>query len=142
MDPAKWTEKTRSALNAAVEAAHHAGCPQLEPVHVALSALDDPAGVARAAVLRAAAGDDGAVQSLRRTLQRVASKLPCVKPPPVESPSASNQLQKVLYKASQRGKERGDSFLAVDTLWLACLEDPKVRPPHVRVARRERFDRS
>ena len=133
MDPSKWTEKTRSALNAAAESAHRAGCPQLEAVHVAIAALDDPAGVARAAVLRAAGGDDGAVQSLRRTLQRVASKLPSVRPPPVESPSASQSFQKVMQKASRKMEDRGDTFLAVDTLWLACLEDPKVRCAGARV---------
>ena len=44
MDPQKWTEKTRSAISAAVEAAQAAGNPQIEPLHVAIAALEDSTG--------------------------------------------------------------------------------------------------
>jgi ATP-dependent Clp protease ATP-binding subunit ClpB len=127
MDPQHWTERTSSAISAAAEAAANAGHPQIEPLHVALAALEDGAGVARAAVLRAGGGDEGAVASLRRTLGRATGRLPAVRPPPEGTPSASPSLVKVLRRAAARMKERGDTFLAVDTLWLACLEDSKVR---------------
>jgi ATP-dependent Clp protease ATP-binding subunit ClpB len=127
MDPQHWTERTSSAISAAADAAAVAGHPQIEPLHVALAALEDAAGVARAAVLRAGGGDESAVASLRRTLARAAGRLPAVRPPPEGTSSASPSLVKVLRRGATRMKERGDTFLAVDTLWLACLEDPKAR---------------
>jgi ATP-dependent Clp protease ATP-binding subunit ClpB len=127
MDPSQWTQKTSSAFSAAADAAQVAGHPQVEPLHVALTALEDAAGIARAAVLRAASGDEAAVASLRRTLARASSRLPAVRPPPDGTPSVSPALANVLRKAGAHMKQRGDSFLAVDTLWLACLEDSKVR---------------
>lgn len=127
MDASKWTEKTRAAVSAAAEAAQRAGCSQVEPVHVAVATLDDPAGIARAAVLRASGDDEGAVAALRRTLQRVASKLPTVRPPPSEAPSISPALVKVLRSALRRMESRKDAYMAMDTLWMACLEDSKVR---------------
>jgi ATP-dependent Clp protease ATP-binding subunit ClpA len=139
MDPQHWTERTSSAISAAADAAAVAGHPQIEPLHVALAALEDAAGVARAAVLRAGGGDEGAVASLRRTLARAAGRLPAVRPPPEGTPSASPSLVKVLRRGATRMKERGDTFLAVDTLWLACLEDPKVRSSDVLLVRAAAF---
>ena len=127
MDASKWTEKTRAAVSAADEAAQRAGCSQVEPVHVAAATLDDPVGIARAAVLRASGGDEGTVAALRRTLQRVASKLPTVRPPPSEPPSISPALAKVLRGALRRMESRHDVYMAMDTLWMACLDDSKAR---------------
>ncbi len=127
MDPSHWTERTSAAISAAADAAAEAGHPQIEPLHVALAALEDANGVARAAVARAASGDDAAAASLRRTLARAAGRLPAVRPPPEGTPSASPALAKALRRAANKMKERGDTFLAVDTLWGACLEDAKVR---------------
>jgi ATP-dependent Clp protease ATP-binding subunit ClpB len=127
MDPARWTEKTSSAIAAAAEAAASAGNPQIEPLHIAGAALDDKTGVARAAVLRAAKGDESALASLRRTLAAAAKRLPAVRGAGGQQPSASPALSKVLSRASARMKDRGDTFLSVDTLWLECLNDNKVR---------------
>jgi ATP-dependent Clp protease ATP-binding subunit ClpB len=127
MDPAKWTERTTSALSAAAEAAGEAGHAQIEPLHVAAAALDDKQGVARAAVLRAVRGDEAALASLRRTLAAATKRLPAVRGASAGQPSASPALSKVLSRASSRMKERGDTFLSVDTLWLECLNDTKVR---------------
>ena len=127
MDPAKWTEKTSSAIAAAAEAASSAGNAQIEPLHVASAALDDKTGVARAAVLRASKGDESALASLRRTLAAAAKRLPAVRGASGQQPSASPALSKVLSRCSSRMKERGDTFLSVDTLWLECLNDNKAR---------------
>jgi ATP-dependent Clp protease ATP-binding subunit ClpB len=127
MDPAKWTEKTSSALSAAAEAAAEAGNAQIEPLHVAAALLSDKQGVAGAAVLRAARGDEAALASLRRTLQAAVSRLPAVRGGNTGQPSASNALSKVLSRCASRMKARGDTFLAVDVLWGECLNDNKVR---------------
>ena len=127
MDPARLTEKTSSALSAAAEAAAEAGNAQIEPLHVAAALLADKQGVAGAAVLRAARGDENALASLRRTLQAAVKRLPAVRGANTGQPSASPALSKVLSRCSSRMKELGDSFLAVDVLWAATLNDGKVR---------------
>jgi len=129
MDPSKWTEKTSSALAAAAEAAANAGNAEIQPLHVCAAALDDKQGVARAAVLRSARGDEAAAASLRRTLEAAVKRLPAVRGGAGQQPSVSPALSKVLSRASARMKERGDTYLSVDTLFLECLlQDSKVCP--------------
>lgn len=96
MDTSKWTEKTQAALHSAVELAKSGGNSEVSPLHCAIALLDDPAGMARAAVLRAS--NEESLASLRRTLTRACAHLPVVKPKP-SSPSVSQALLKCLNKA-------------------------------------------
>lgn len=122
-EPSHRTEKVKEAYQTAAEAAAASGAPQLEPVHLAHTLLADSEGLARAAVARAAGGD---ANSLLRCLAKSASSLPRTSPPPA-SVQPSGALVKVLRSASAAAASAGDTFLSIDILFGALLEDPKVR---------------
>ncbi|EFJ29621.1 hypothetical protein SELMODRAFT_170696 [Selaginella moellendorffii] len=119
MNPDRFTHKTREALAAGQEMAQSMGHAQFTPLHLALVLLTDPEGL-----LKQAVGDESAA-SLERVLRRYLSKIPCQNPPPEEVP-VNSALSKIVRKAHSAQKSKGDTYLAVDQLILALLEDSQL----------------
>ncbi|KAA6429047.1 MAG: heat shock [Trebouxia sp. A1-2] len=123
MDGHKFTQKTAQALSAAQELANEHSHQQLTPLHVAVTLLQDPDGLAKTAVGKV--GSDETWRSINRVLQKRLVKLPSISPAP-DDVFASNELRKCLQQASKLQKTRKDSFLGVDVLLHAIINDKEV----------------
>ena len=123
MDGQKFTQKTAQALSAAQELATENSHQQLTPLHVAVTLFEDPEGLAKTAVGKV--GSDETWRSIVRVLKRRLVKLPSISPAP-DDVFASSELRKVLKQASKLQKSRKDSFLGVDVLLHAVLNDKDV----------------
>jgi ATP-dependent Clp protease ATP-binding subunit ClpB len=119
---ARFTDKTNAYLQAAVALAEEAQHALVTPLHLAVAMADDaPSGVLRLAVAKAAPSLPDAPQAVARALRKKLVRLPVQQPAPDES-TASPQLSHVIKRAQKLMKERGDGFVAADTLLLALLD--------------------
>jgi len=119
---AKFTEKAGGYLQRAVALAEEHNHALVTPLHLAAAMADDaPGGVFRLAVAKAAPGDDAAPSACARCLHKRLVRLPSQHPAPDEA-AASPQLGQVIKRAQRLMRERGDSFVAADTLLLALLD--------------------
>ena len=115
MNPQKLTENALLALQNAQSMAKERSHNQLTPLHLMLAALQDE-GVATRALERA--GFE--VSSVRSTLERELNKLPRVQG--VDELYLSSEAQRGFARAEKIATEHGDSFVALDALFLAMLE--------------------
>lgn len=122
-DPKKATQKTTETISEAIELAQEEQHQQLTPLHLAIVLFEDTHGLARTAVSKAA-GEE-AWKSAVRTLRKRLVRLPKVQPAP-EQVSPSRELSKVLSSAQKAQKERGDTYLGVDSLLAAVVGDAGV----------------
>jgi ATP-dependent Clp protease ATP-binding subunit ClpB len=67
----------------------------------------------------------GDAQQLNRTLQRLLVRLPQQDPPPEEA-DLSQQSHRVLRKAQELMKDKGDTFISQDLLCVALLADKQL----------------
>ncbi|TQS36159.1 hypothetical protein Golomagni_03396 [Golovinomyces magnicellulatus] len=136
-----FTDRATKALSDAMNIAETNAHPQLLPLHLASSLFDPPADVSSDSastssnkngtpsqslfrqVVERAHGDP---QAFQRALNKAIVRLPSQTPPPVEI-SMSPQFTKVLRKSHELQKTQKDSFIAVDHLIIALIEDPMVQ---------------
>lgn len=123
MDGQKFTQKAAHALTAAQELASEHSHQQLTPLHVAVTLFEDPEGLAKTAVGKV--GNEETWRSIVRVLKKKVVKLPSISPAPDEV-FASSELRKCLQQATKLQKTRKDSFLGVDVLLHAILNDKEV----------------
>ena len=137
----QFTDKAASALSHAQNLAEQYAHTQILPVHLAVSLFDPPAdeskdqqNVANAShshssaplfrqVVERAHGD---VQLLDRALKKQLVRLPSQDPPP-DHVTMSPALSKVIRSAAELQKTQKDSFIAVDHLISAIVQDPKIQ---------------
>src|SRR5690625_4020318 len=114
MNSDRFTDIALQLIASAQQVAQTRQHQQVEPAHLAVSLLTDPAGVP-ARVVTAAGGDPAAiVQQLTQhldTLPKVAGQ--------GTNQYLSNAFQSVLTEAERLSGVRGDEFIAADTLLLA-----------------------
>ncbi|EPQ63989.1 Bgt-2653 [Blumeria graminis f. sp. tritici] len=135
-----FTDRASKALADALAIAQTNDHPQLLPLHLASSLLDptpdeskdqqtsnNSRGTASQSLFRQiierAHGD---VQAFQRALNKAIVRLPSQTPPP-DQVSASPAFTKLLRGAHERQKTQKDSFIAVDHLILALVEDSTVQ---------------
>ncbi|CCU82657.1 unnamed protein product [Blumeria hordei] len=135
-----FTDRASKALADALAIAQTNDHPQLLPLHLASSLLDPTPdeskdqqtsntshGTASQSLFRQiierAHGD---VQAFQRALNKAIVRLPSQTPPP-DQISASPAFTKLLRGAHERQKTQKDSFIAVDHLILALVEDSTVQ---------------
>ena len=118
MNPQKLTENALLALQNAQSMAKERQHNQLTPLHLMLSALQEKS-VATRALERA--GFE--VSAARSTLERELNKLPRVQG--VDDLYLSSEAQRGFTRAEKIASEHGDTFVALDTLFLAMLEQYK-----------------
>ncbi|KAK9916599.1 hypothetical protein WJX75_004717 [Coccomyxa subellipsoidea] len=123
MDPSKFTQKTIETLNNAQELAQENSHQQVTPIHVAIKLLEDPEGIAKQAILRNS--NEETLRSILRVLNKKLVRLPSIDPPPDQA-EFSNEMRKVLQSAVKRAKKNNDSFMGVDALLKALLENKDV----------------
>jgi ATP-dependent Clp protease ATP-binding subunit ClpA len=135
------TDRASKALSDAMQVAEQHDHPQLLPLHLALSLLDptpdeskDQQQTTNAShssasqslfrqVVERAHGDP---QSFQRALKKSIVRLPSQNPPP-EQISMAPSFSKVLRAAQDLQKTQKDSYIAVDHLILAVVQDLAVQ---------------
>jgi len=122
MDPSKWTDKTVEIVNKAHEIGVEKGHASLTPQVVALALFEDANGLP--SKLCQKAGGDRFM--LVHELQLLVNKLPSQTPsPPQLSPSSG--LLNVFRSAAGFQKKVGDSYMTVDSLLKAIINETSVK---------------
>ncbi|WP_124055407.1 ATP-dependent chaperone ClpB [Arcanobacterium ihumii] len=126
----KLTTKSQEALAQAIQSASAAGNPQLEPVHLLASLLEQSGGVA-VALLDAVGADRGAIAE--RTRAHLAT-LPGASGSNVAQPQASRSLSAVLTDAGKEATALGDSFISTEHLLLTIANSQSAAGDILRAA--------
>jgi ATP-dependent Clp protease ATP-binding subunit ClpB len=115
----QFTTKAQDALGAAVRIAAANGNPQVEPLHVLDSLLQQGEGIATA--LLSAVGVD--VPQLTAQVRGALSSLPSASGSSVAAPQLSQATYKVLNDAERFAKERGDEYVSTEHLLIGLATD-------------------
>src|SRR5579863_1617903 len=108
----KRTTKSEEAIGAAIQQATADGNPQVEPVHLLLSLLQQPDGMIQPVFERVGA-DLSRVRGEAAALQQ---KLPQTHGAAASRPDGSRQLLSVLDTAEELAREMGDDYLSTEHL--------------------------
>jgi ATP-dependent Clp protease ATP-binding subunit ClpB len=108
----KRTTKSEEAIGAAIQQATADGNPQVEPVHLLLSLLQQPDGMIQPVFERVGA-DLAKVRGEAAALQQ---KLPQTHGAAASRPDGSRQLLSVLNTAEELAREMGDDYLSTEHL--------------------------
>ena len=115
----QFTTKAQDALGAAVRIAAANGNPQVEPLHVLDSLLQQGEGIATA--LLSAVGVD--VPQLTAQVRGALTSLPSASGSSVAAPQLSQATYKVLNDAERFAKERGDEYVSTEHLVIGLAKD-------------------
>ena len=115
----QFTTKAQDALGAAVRIAAANGNPQVEPLHLLDSLLQQGEGIATA--LLEAVGVD--VRTLTAQVRQALSALPSAQGSSVATPNLNQASYKVINTAQELAKERGDEYVSTEHLLIALSKD-------------------
>ena len=115
----QFTTKSQDALGAAVRIAAANGNPQVEPLHVLDSLLQQGEGIASA--LLDAVGAH--VSTLTAQVRQGLDAFPSASGSSVSSPQLSNATYKVLNAAQDLAKERGDQYVSTEHLLIGLSKE-------------------
>jgi ATP-dependent Clp protease ATP-binding subunit ClpB len=118
MELGKFTEKTRKVVQRAHHIALEAKNAELQPVHIVLALLEEPDGFVNNILVQAKVDP----VMFTRGLKRRANRLP-VADRPISAVNPSRAALDVYHRAEELSKAKGDSLIAGDILFLACLKD-------------------
>ncbi|KAF2119942.1 heat shock protein [Lophiotrema nucula] len=129
----QYTDRAAKALADSFELAKGYAHSQLEPLHLAVALIDPPPDetnkvaqpsipMFRQVVDRA----NGDPQAFERALKKALVRLPSQDPPP-ERTSPSPQMAKVLRSAEDLSRTQKDTYIAIDHLIQALVQDAKVQ---------------
>ncbi|KAG9776575.1 putative heat shock protein Hsp98/Hsp104/ClpA, partial [Aureobasidium melanogenum] len=137
----QFTDRSAKALTDAANLAEQYAHSQILPVHLAVALFDpspdeskDQQTTANASQQHASAPlfrqvverAHGDTQLLDRALKKALVRLPSQDPPP-EHVTMSPALAKVIRSATELQKTQKDSFVAIDHLIVALVQDPKIQ---------------
>ncbi|KAL2445732.1 Heat shock protein hsp98 [Exophiala dermatitidis] len=137
----QFTDRSAKALTDAANLAEQYAHSQILPVHLAVALFDpspdeskDQQTTANASQQHASAPlfrqvverAHGDTQLLDRVLKKALVRLPSQDPPP-EHVTMSPALAKVIRSATELQKTQKDSFVAIDHLIVALVQDPKIQ---------------
>ena len=115
----QFTTKAQDALGASVRIAAAHGNPQVEPLHILDSLLQQGEGIATA--LLASVGVD--VRAFTAQVRSALDALPSASGSTVSAPQLSQASYKVLTTAEQLAKQRGDEYVSTEHLLIALASD-------------------
>ena len=115
----QFTTKAQDALGASVRMAAAKGNPQVEPLHVLDSLLQQGEGIASALLEAVGANMPTLIAQVRGGLDQ----LPSASGSSVASPQLSNATYKVLNTAQELAKERGDQYVSTEHLLIGLAKD-------------------
>jgi len=132
----EFTDRAQESLVNASELAQQYAHPQILPIHLALSLYDPPLPSGRdnqnlgppedslfKTIINRAHGD---AQQFERAVKKSLVRQPSQDPPPSETP-VSPSFSKVLRAANDLRATQKDSFIAVDHLIQALVQDPTIQ---------------
>jgi ATP-dependent Clp protease ATP-binding subunit ClpB len=114
----QFTTKAQDALGASVRIAAANGNPQVEPLHILDSLLQQGEGIATA--LLENVGVD--VRSMTASVRQAMEALPSAQGSSVAAPSLSQASYKVLNVAQELAKERGDEYVSTEHLLIGLAQ--------------------
>ncbi|OLL26229.1 Heat shock protein 104 [Neolecta irregularis DAH-3] len=120
MNNLKFTEKAEKVVQESHNMATAYAHPQIMPVHIACSLLNDDDGSSLFKTIIQKAGGDPLVAE--RNIKKQLVRQPSQDPPP-ESVALSPSSLKTLRRAAELQKQQKDSFIAVDHIIAAVAED-------------------
>lgn len=115
----QFTTKAQDALGASVRIAAANGNPQVEPLHILDSLLQQGQGIATA--LLDAVGVN--VPELTTDVRQAMQQLPSASGSTVSAPQLSQVSYKVLNAAQELAKERGDEYVSTEHLLIGLAKD-------------------
>ena len=115
----QFTTKSQDAIGAAVRIAAANGNPQVEPLHLLDSLLQQGPGIATS--LLEAVGTD--VPNLSFQVRGALKSLPSASGSSVAQPSMSQAALRVLHEADRFAKSRGDEYVSTEHLLIALSKD-------------------
>jgi len=121
-DEDKFTDKSSKVVRNSLSLAQESGHVRLLPLHLVTVLLKDEDGYLKS--ILAQSGAD--INKAKETVEDALAKLPGQKPM-TELPTLSPQLLKVLTSAESKRKAWGDSYVAVDHLISAMMEDKEIQ---------------
>jgi ATP-dependent Clp protease ATP-binding subunit ClpB len=122
MHPDRFTVKSQEALAAAQRLAAARRNPQVDPLHLLISLLEQEGGIV-VPVLRRANADPEAV---RRKANEALDALPTVTGDATEAPSLDERTIKILGRADEEARSFGDEYVSTEHLLLALAADPQI----------------
>uniref|UniRef100_A0A0G4HVL5 Clp R domain-containing protein n=1 Tax=Chromera velia CCMP2878 TaxID=1169474 RepID=A0A0G4HVL5_9ALVE len=122
MSSGNWTEAVVGVFESAGSFAKAHNHIQLDVSHVMLALLKDEESFGRRVITRV----DGDFDCLRLSLEGLMKKMPSQAPAP-DRLSPNHSLMAVINSAERMKEKAGDSFLSVDHLLLALLQDNNVK---------------
>ena len=115
----KLTQKSQGALSGAVRRATSDGSPQVEPLHLLASLLDQGEGITRPLLKAVGASPD----ELQRKVDQAVAGLPKAQGATVGAPQSSRQLIKTLNTAAQRAQQLEDEYVSTEHLLVGLAAD-------------------
>lgn len=129
----QYTDRAAKALSDSFDLAKSYSHPQLAPIHLAVSLIDPPpdpafpdAHVAEPLFRQVVNRANGDPQLFERSLKKALVRLPSQDPPP-ERTSPSPAMTKVLRAAEELSRTQKDSFIAVEHLIHAIVQDGSIQ---------------
>ena len=115
----QFTTKAQEALGASMRIAAARGNPQVEPIHLLDSLLQQGEGIATA-LLQAVGAD---VRRLTTEVRSALDALPSASGSSVANPSLSQLSYRVLNAAQELAKERGDEYVSTEHMLIGLAKD-------------------
>ena len=115
----KLTRKSQEALSAAIQRAAADGNPQVDPLHLLLTLLEQADGTT-APLLRAVGADPALVA--KQAEERLA-RLPRARGATLSAPEMSRPLQSMIATASSRARELNDEYISTEHLLVGLAAD-------------------
>ncbi|KAF9966281.1 hypothetical protein BGZ70_002785 [Mortierella alpina] len=119
----QFTEKSEKTIGQARELAREFSNSQITPTHLVSAMLDESEEGPGSSLLKSIINKAGAIpEEIERAFKKLLVRLPTQNPAPLEV-SFSPQAYQILRKAQEHQKKQKDSFISVDHLILALMDD-------------------
>src|SRR2546423_334344 len=122
MHPDRFTIKAQEALAAAQRLAGARRNPQVSPLHVLVSLLEQDGGIVVPVLQRAGADPEG----VRRRANEALDGLPTVTGEATGAPALDESTGRLLEHADEEARGFGDEYVSTEHLLLALAADPQV----------------
>ncbi|KAF9394265.1 hypothetical protein CPC16_011882 [Podila verticillata] len=123
MNNFQFTEKTEKTIGQAQELAREFSNSQITPTHFVSAMLDESEEGPGSSLLKSIINKSGAIpEEIERAFKKLLVRLPTQNPAPIDI-SFSPQAVQILRKAQEHQKKQKDSFISIDHVILALMDD-------------------
>ncbi|KAG0091604.1 hypothetical protein BGZ92_000274 [Podila epicladia] len=123
MNNFQFTEKTEKTIGQAQELAREFSNSQITPTHFVSAMLDETEEGPGSSLLKSIINKAGAIpEEIERAFKKLLVRLPTQSPAPMDI-SFSPQAVQILRKAQEHQKKQKDSFISIDHVILALMDD-------------------